>query len=586
MPASPRTVSDPAPVLRASLLERVPEPGELVLATDERRARGEAGPPAGSDKADEPVGRNRDRRGPRCRPLDGLGRAAVLDELVRRGAEHDLGRQRRLLEPHRDVDRASRRERLPRTPASPATTSPVLIAASDPERDAVVALKVCVQPGDRLAELGRRAHGAQRIVLVLLRDAEDGHRGIADELLHRSSVPLDDRPDGVEVAPHHGAHHLGVESSAQARRVDDVGEEDRDRLAALGLGRRAAATARREVELLVVAQDRLLQPLELGRRIDAELFDERPPCVAGTPRAPRPAAPSDRARASAGRAAALAAGSRRRASRAPPTSCACRPSSSSASTSSSRAAVRSSSSRAISTCTNGSKARSASAGPRQSAERLAQQLRASLRVPALRRLRHEALETMQVDLFGSDVQDVAGVLRAHELATERLAEIRDQVLERADRRLRRASGPELLDQAVGRDHLARMEHQQRQEGALLSAVSARAHVPPPGPRTGRGPGTRSVALVPFYHCQPAASALVLAARESRVRPAAEHGRMQSRAAADLVSEAERYLAAVAVFRAEGCEPRWRLEPSARPLRRRASNSVVRDLLDPDPRRLA
>jgi hypothetical protein len=62
--------------------------------------------------------------------------------------------------------------------------------------------------------------------------------------------------------------------------------------------------------------------------------------------------------------------------------------------------------------------------------------------------------------------------------------------------------------------------------------------------------------------------------------------MESRAAADLVTEAERYLAAVAVFRAEGCEPDWRLEVSARPRRRRASNSDVRDLLDPGSRRLA
>ena len=56
-------------------------------------------------------------------------------------------------------------------------------------------------------------------------------------------------------------------------------------------------------------------------------------------------------------------------------------------------------------------------------EGLAQELRAPLRIPALRRLRHEALETMQVDLLGPDFQDVAGGLGAHELATQRLAEI-------------------------------------------------------------------------------------------------------------------------------------------------------------------
>ena len=32
----------------------------------------------------------------------------------------------------------------------------------------------------------------------------------------------------------------------------------------------------------------------------------------------------------------------------------------------------------------------------------------------------------------------------------------------------------------------------------------------------------------------------------------------------LIREAERYLAAVEVFRAEGCEPSWRLEPQLPP----------------------
>ena len=41
----------------------------------------------------------------------------------------------------------------------------------------------------------------------------------------------------------------------------------------------------------------------------------------------------------------------------------------------------------------------------------------------------------------------------------------------------------------------------------------------------------------------------------------------------LIGEVERYLAAVAVFRAEGCEPRWQLE-SARMQRRRTEQTLV------------
>jgi len=55
--------------------------------------------------------------------------------------------------------------------------------------------------------------------------------------------------------------------------------------------------------------------------------------------------------------------------------------------------------------------------------------------------------------------------------------------------------------------------------------------------------------------------------------------MQRTPPADLIGEAERYLAAVAVFRAEGCEPHWRLEPGAWTGRRRRSEPSRRDPLE-------
>ena len=48
--------------------------------------------------------------------------------------------------------------------------------------------------GQRVAHLDGCAHGAQSIVLVHRRHAEDGHHGVADELLDGAAVPLDDRP--------------------------------------------------------------------------------------------------------------------------------------------------------------------------------------------------------------------------------------------------------------------------------------------------------------------------------------------------------------------------------------------------------
>jgi hypothetical protein len=61
--------------------------------------------------------------------------------------------------------------------------------------------------------------------------------------------------------------------------------------------------------------------------------------------------------------------------------------------------------------------------------------------------------------------------------------------------------------------------------------------------------------------------------------------MQTTRTADLVTEVERYLAAVEFFRTEGCEPQWRLEISARPRRRRASARGRRDPLASLTRRL-
>ena len=131
-----------------------------------------------------------------------------------------------------------------------------------------------------------------------------------------------------------------------------------------------------------------------------------------------------------------------------------------------------------------------------------------------------------------------------------------------------------------------MEHQQRQEGALFWPFQLERTPLHKDLELAEGPEFDLLHLCRFTTVNRLLAVLVLAARESRVRPGSEHGRMQSRAAADLVSEAERYLAAVAFFRAEGCEPCWRPDQSARPLRHRASNSVLRDPLDPGPRRLA
>ena len=65
----------------------------------------------------------------------------------------------------------------------PATTSPVLT----PMRTSRPSV------GDGIAHLDRRPHRAQRVVLVDVRQPEDRHRRVADELLDRAAVALEDR---------------------------------------------------------------------------------------------------------------------------------------------------------------------------------------------------------------------------------------------------------------------------------------------------------------------------------------------------------------------------------------------------------
>ena len=87
-------------------------------------------------------------------------------------------------------------------------------------------LELVVQLGEPAAQLIRRAHRAQRIVLAHLRHAEDGDHGIADELLDAAAVPLDDRFRGLEVARHHTAQALRIDSLAERGRAAHVAEED------------------------------------------------------------------------------------------------------------------------------------------------------------------------------------------------------------------------------------------------------------------------------------------------------------------------------------------------------------------------
>ena len=150
---------------------------------------------------------------------------------------------------------------------------------SDPqiEPEAVFALDGLAQGGDGCAGVGGGADGAQGVVLVRHRYAEDGHDGVADELLDRAAVALDRPPCGREVAVEHAPQRLRVERLRELRRLDEVGEEDRDRLAPF---LEHDLSGERRVERSVLAQDRLLELAQLCPGLEPQLLVERASSVA------------------------------------------------------------------------------------------------------------------------------------------------------------------------------------------------------------------------------------------------------------------------------------------------------------------
>ena len=134
-------------------------------------------------------------------------------ETVRGRADEDLSGARGLLEPRGEIDRLAGREcRLGAVDDD--------LARLDP--DPGLELELVHGPSHR----ERRACRAQRVVLVGLRNAECRHHGVSRELLDDAPVLDDARGDVLEELVDTPAHDLGVGAGYEARRVDDVDEQN------------------------------------------------------------------------------------------------------------------------------------------------------------------------------------------------------------------------------------------------------------------------------------------------------------------------------------------------------------------------
>ena len=209
----------------------------------------------------------------------------------------------------------------------------------------------------------------------------------------------------------------------------------------------------------------------------------------GTPRAPPPAGPSGRARASAARGSARAADARATSASSSPTTSAWRPSSSSASIRSSSATSRSSSSRRISGLREVVEARTRRAPGRARAR--ARAAAASRRSAAGSRRASASARSkrLRVDLLGRDAQDVAGRRVSSASAPSALRSCETSSGATSCAVFGGVLAPEQVDESIGRDDAARRR-------AARIASSARCLWPPSasGPvssETSSGPRIRN-----------------------------------------------------------------------------------------------
>src|SRR5438128_23889 len=82
----------------------------------------------------------------------------------------------------------------------------------------------------------------------------------------------------------------------------------------------------------------------------------------------------------------------------------------------------------------------------------------------------QSFEPLQIELARPDGNFVAGWACDDPVGSERLPELRDVVLNRIERGLRRVRSPELIDEAIGRDDLVAAGEQQRQQSSLPSSA--------------------------------------------------------------------------------------------------------------------
>jgi hypothetical protein len=165
-------------------------------------------------------------------------RAAILDREAaagrgeRRAFEQDLARPRQRLDPCGGRDRLAGQAQVA---AGPTARDHLARRDPDPHLHRLPAVSYLVQPG---ADGHRRERGADRVVVVAARPAEDGEYRVTDELLARAVEPGDGVGHRGQGRRDPGPDLLGVVLGHHPHVVDEIREERRDDAPVAGLGGR------------------------------------------------------------------------------------------------------------------------------------------------------------------------------------------------------------------------------------------------------------------------------------------------------------------------------------------------------------
>ena len=209
-----------APVPGGRVVEVLEKP-QLVISPHEGRLDRFGPPPAAALGHHAKGAPGRDRRGLALEEL-----VAGLRECDRPGGrvhrrlsdEHDVGR-RGTLQPAGGVDHVPGDHALAHRPDGHRCLA---------GHDTNAGVDHRAESADAADDLQGGPHGALGVVLVAGRRAPDRHHGVADELLDRAAVALDDPAGKVEIARQQVADLLRVPRLGDRREAHEVGEEDRD----------------------------------------------------------------------------------------------------------------------------------------------------------------------------------------------------------------------------------------------------------------------------------------------------------------------------------------------------------------------